>query len=215
MSNSDTLFEDFIRAINRDETEKVWRMLKNPDLDANKIYGCDTPFALACTRAGIETVRCFLDCGRNIDFNHEGGEALGWGLACAVEREHLPMVKMLVDDPRVNINRRDDYEPYYNILHYCVRATTDCLEMAKVVLASDRFEGVASIDTYGNTAEQLAFRRRKMVCSEFIHEFIRDPVSVRRQLQEELGYPERNAGELFATVVLLCDDYLKLNKKRK
>ncbi len=208
MSKSDTLFRDFIRAINSDETEKVRRMLQNPDLDANKIYGCGAPFTLACTRSGIETVRCFLDCGRDIDFDHEG--TLEWGLACAVKREHLSMVKMLVDDPRVNINHKDDYEPYYNILHYCVKTKTDSLEMVKVVLASDRFECVTSVDEYGNTAEQLAFRWHRMECSEFIHEFIRDPVSVRRQLQEELGYPARNAGELFATVVLLCDDYLKI-----
>ncbi len=41
-------------------------------------------------------------------------------------------------------------------------------------------------------------------------EFKNDPVGTRASLRQELGYPERDAGELFAIVVLLCDDYLSL-----
>jgi len=212
MSEPLTLFLDFIRAICRDETGNVRCMLRNPGLDVNARHHGDTPFMIACRRAGIETMRCFLDCGRPIDFNTKCYGKTGI-MRVIEERQHLGMVDMLVADPRIDLDATE-YHLENNLLHFCAMAHLDGLEMAKIILASNRFHRASSKCINRNTPRHMAFLREHIECAELIRQFTEYPVKMRRQLQEELGYPARNAGELFATVVLLCDDYLKLKQKK-
>jgi hypothetical protein len=40
-----------------------------------------------------------------------------------------------------------------------------------------------------------------------------DPEGTRMQLRVELGYAERDAADLYATIVFLSDDYLKIKEE--
>ncbi len=191
---------------NRDYRE-VKALLADPGVDVECANGSFSPFQTACAEGGPEIVRLFLDCGRPVDYNR------GTFLHCLIISRDLEILKMLTGDPRVDVNMNFTVIRGRNLLHL-IYALPSPLERTKILLACDtlRAENAIAKDVTGVTPLQctrnyLSDKR----AADLLDAFIRDPQAVRCRLREELGdYPEFLAGELFAAVVLLCDDYLKI-----
>jgi len=116
---------------------------------------------------------------------------------------------MLVDDDRIDPNYRKP--GHYNILQYASLARNDRLSVYKILLACKRLDPtLADDECSAGTASAMLRKKDLFECADLVDAYARDPDSVRERLRHELGYTAGDAGELFATVVLLCDDYLKI-----
>jgi len=156
-------------------------------------------FASACVKGNSEIVKLFLECKRNIDYN--ATDRNKWTVV------HLPgssdVLKMLLADPRINVDvfTEEGNSP----LDLAVMAGK--LEHVKHLLASTRYTATCNKNVSEYMREKISEKAWAKI-DRLLLDFEENPVSVKERLRAEL-YPEYLAGELFAIVVLLCDDYLK------
>jgi len=188
-----------------DDVLRVKELLLDPTVDVNDITNCDqsrTPFFHACIISSAEMVKVFLECERTIDYNKKdtSGNA---ALHCAMSK----VLPLLIEDPRIDVNALDKYG-WSVLVNYVLYAD---ITSVRRILASDRFTQVNTVSEDGNTARVHAFHAGLKEHQDIIEAHIADPVASRTKLRNSFGdYPEHLAGELFAIVVLLCDDYLSL-----
>ncbi len=197
-------------AIRKGRHDWVKHHLTDPEVDIEYIHGGRTPFERACYVGLPGMVQLFLDCERPINYNSQPNAGI---MNCLYVTLGQPRIfRMLADDPRIDVNVIPFQGQKQNCLHV-VHNFFRSLETVKVLLACERFnpEGAVARDWEGRTPSELMGDQRKY--AELVNAFIKDPLGVRHQLREELGgYPEFQAGELFAIVVLLCDEYLEIKK---
>ncbi len=197
-------------AIRRVNYNEVKTLLNDPEVvecTNDDLY----PFQLACHMGYQTIVRLFLDCERPINYNAHSAtniHSLYYALS------HIAVFRMLVDDPRVDVNVNMDNGR--NCLHLS-SAMKRSLEITKILLACERFrfENAVAVDREGYTPSQIHKRQNPNAeeVANLVDAFVKNPTGTRSQLRSELGgYPEFQAGELFAIVVLLCDDYLKIKE---
>jgi len=195
-------------AIERADYDGVRALISDPEVNVGCIHNDFTPFAAACRAGNTPIIRLFLDCDRPIQYNTPSRLRTD-GLYLSIGRPGI--FRMLVDDPRINVNMTWSE---INWLHL-VSSFSATRGNIKVLLACDRFkrENVQIRTHDGRILSQEDVRKMFHPDGDLINAFNEDPVGVRYQLREELGgYPEFQAGELFANVVLLCDDYLKIKE---
>jgi len=187
------------------------QLLGDPEVDVNYRQSTTTDvnsFHNVCYLGCTGAIKAFLKCDRAIDFNPlEDGECAAV-FHCLQYPEKL---KMLADDERIDLNLM--FGGGRNILH-CSRERQYPLESYKILLACYRLDPalVPKRDNNGRDAKEVLVLYHNFECADLLDAYAKDPRSVRLQLREELGYTPADAGELFATVVLLCDDYLKIKE---
>jgi len=190
----------FLEAIRKGETEKVRKLISDPEVDPREGYFGITPFTFACERGNEEIVKLFLECERDICPNlsdEEGKTALFYA---AKYSPHL--MRLLMDHERINVDLCDYHG--YSVLY---RA---CHEAYKPIMAAKRFR-IDKLEVRIILGGLGSLRRPDLV--EMFEFVLSDPVTAVEQFREDLGYyPDKSAGELFAIVVLLCDEYLKLKE---
>ncbi len=190
----------FLEAIRKGETEKVRKLISDPEVDPKEGYFGITPFTFACERGNAEIVKLFLECERDVCPNlsdEEGKTALFYA---AKYSPHL--MRLLMDHKSINVDLCDYHG--YSVLY---RA---CHEAYKPIMAAKRFR-IDKLEVRIMLEGMRSLRRPDLV--EMFEFVLKDPAAAAEQFRHELGhYPARNAGELFATVVLLCDGYLALKE---
>jgi len=165
-------------------------------------------FHNVCFHGSMGVIKAFLDCDRAIDFNLLEGE----DMCCAAVVHCLQCpatLKMLADDGRIDLNVR--LGGGRNVLH-CSNTSLSSLECCKILLACYRLDPalVFEKDQHGRDPGEAFMLHHIVDCADLLYAYAEDPRSVRERLRHELGYTAGDAGELFATVVLLCDGYLSL-----
>jgi len=185
----------------------VDRLLADPEVDLNYVdqYGF-TLFFYACRNGQVDFVRRLLRCNRPINYNHCLPE--GWAVVhtAAVHGYNSEVLRLLADDPRIDINALDTAGQ--SPLHL-----VNSVQSAKILLACDRYTQLDGQDEQGRTPLQCTHNND---VRHLIAEYLRDPVATRKLLRAELGgYPEdtaASAAELFAAIIMLADNYLALNQ---
>jgi len=186
--------------------------LADPEVDIEYEHEDYTPFQHACYVGDRQIVQLFLDCGRPIDYNRTTNAGTSC-LSFVISRPKI--LRMLVEDPRFDVNAITTSKRNY--LHTVCRIIGH-IDATKILLACGRFKPENAVSRDDNQKTPSDYLRGLPLYLEgyvaLIDAFIKDPVGIRYLLREELGgYPEFNAGELFAIVVLLCDDYLELKRE--
>jgi len=195
--------KEFHITLKEREIERAIRLLSDPEVDINAIDETDrvhrTPFLKACHRGIPEVVRAFLDTERYVDFSRRPNR-YGNGDPLETATECYLSLKMLLDDPRIKVTSSPLRAPCINQWRY--------LGSAEVFLAHDRFDPSFLTE---NAWSDKARRSKNHRTAELFDNYIQDPAGTKAKLRMKL-YPEHAAGELFATVVLLCDNYLELKE---
>jgi len=192
------------RAISKRDAKEVQRLLDDPKVDPNySRLGQVSPFVFACELGRVDLIKPFLECKRYIDYNIT--DVYGWGpLSRAFSDPES--AKLLLDDSRVDAIFVNKFGS--TVLH----GNPHRILSVKVLMAHDRFDAslLLSKNRSKETPLEQARLRNEKVLAELYQNYIDDPVGTKAQLRSELGYPCSLAGELFAIVVLLCDNYLEL-----
>ncbi len=193
-------------AVELGNTADAERLLSDPETSPGyQIRGDLTPFTLAFYHDKVDIVRLFLACKKPFDYNHRAHNRLSV-LQYAASWHREETLRLLVDDSRFDVNILTR-EKSLTALNLAI-GSPQCV---KIILASERFTQVNTPDEDGETVLQRAIRFDQREIVDIIKAYMEDPVTTRARLREELGgYPEYNAGELFAIIVLLCGGYFSL-----
>ncbi len=182
-------------AIKKHDHDRVKLLLSDPEVDPEMVQeNTMTPFQNACLNGDLHTIRIFLDHGRSIDYNKP---YVGFHILSFIT-SNTPRTKMLLDDPRLKVGTDGG-------LFRVARHSRDPLGTTKLLLAWERL-----------SMESVLYDLEAVYTREIyglLEAYVEDPVSVRFRFREELGYTPGDAGELFATVVLLCDNYLQIKER--
>jgi len=170
----------------------------DPDFpDANTTW---TPFAEACYRGNVAAAKKLLAHTRSpIRYNikHQNMTPFEWASA----KGYLEVCKVLLDDDRIKV---DTVSIWWSVRSNNVTN----FEIVRHILASAQD---FNVHEPGRSCKDLAIEHWNTDIAELLQEYEKNPKEVRTRLRREIGgYPEHRAGELFALVVLLCDDYLSL-----
>ncbi len=189
-------------AIYNKDAKEVERALDDPEVDVNSLNRGTPAFVYACHVSHVETIKLFLVCKRDIEYN--ATDVGGW-TALRFALRNPAATQLLLDDPRVGVCC--SYIENLSITLY------DYLDSVKVFMAHDRFD--ASIlskrmEFTGRTLAEESIHKNRHTAAELYEAYANDPIGTKARLRSEQGYPCSLAGELFAIVVLLCDDYLKI-----
>ncbi len=186
--------------------ERVKELLMDPTVDLNDTTNNDnarTPFIYACICSNVEIANALLECKKSIDYNKK--DANGIPALHYATSEVLPL---LLEDPRIDVNALDSRG--VSILSENIYAGAS-ITIVMRIFAAERFTQVNAVDDEGFTALDKADNLGPPELEDMIRAHIEDPVVSRTKLRNSFGdYPEHLAGELFAIVVLLCDDYLEM-----
>jgi len=199
VEKTDALYD----AIGNEDTIKVRRLLGDPKVDVNSREYRLTPFLSACRGGVVRIIKLFLECDRVTDFNAVG--EYKWGALIYVCANTVA-VRLLLDDPRIDMRCTDISGS--TILHFHPHYTP----AMKVLMAHDRFDVsfFTLKDSGGRTPLESAKHRKYEALAKLFQDYLDDPIGTKAKLRTELGYSPYDAGELFAIVVLLCDNYLEL-----
>ncbi len=197
-----TAARSLMSAIDVNNLEEVRRLLKDPCIDINCrcMSRGTTPFGFACERGNVEIVRLFLGCKRFTC--HNPHRRVNTGFNAAMWMLRIDVIELLLRDSHLNVNA-----PYGSShltqLIYDNSWRVGWVKLLALALASDRLDP----NTQVNERDRIDFR----AANALLAVYNADPIASKQKLREELGgYPEYQPGELFAIVVLLCDNYLEI-----
>jgi len=198
-------FEKLEKAIKGHDAATVRKMMAEQSVRDNQLVR-EGAFIEACRCGSVEIAEILLTCGAPLCFNessnHEGMPAICF----AVYARNEKVLQLLLEEPCIDVNATSNAG--ISILYTCIRYVEEPLRLVKIILASDRF-------TNPQPTKKFIRAKNGKMCpetSKLMDSYQKDPNSVRKALREELGYLPRDAGELFAIVVLLCDGYLELKE---
>jgi len=206
----DNLDSSFHRACEKGHIDIVKQLLKDENVDVNKISEDDdtTPFYVACEEGHIEIVKLLLSDSR-IDPNipNENGKT---SFYCACERGDVELVKLLLNDNRIDINQANDF----HVSPILIACQQGHIEIVNYFLASRREVDLnPKNNNYGKTVIGIArelekeekkrweseeeFQKRKknyrdMI--EILESYQRNPNETRTKLRIQLGL----AGKYFS-----------------
>jgi len=190
--------------------DRMRSLLLDPEVDVDYEYEEKTPFMTAVS-LGPDVVKLFLECERPIDYNYQGKFGISAFLKVARANNNGEVMRLLLDDPRIDVNQLD-MRGWSAMRMVCASTEINALKV-KLLLACERYAHAMTPCKDGLNPLYFAKGERWVSPNpeiiDLLQAHIKDPVTSRASLREELGgYPEHLAGELFAIVVLLCDDYL-------
>ena len=107
-----------------------------------------------CKEGKLDEVRSLLACGKDVNSKNSSEET---ALMYAVSNNHNPIVKLLLDQPAVDVNVKDDYG--WTALHYA--ALDNNAVGARMLLLLNDFNSANETDNFGFTALMIAVKNRK------------------------------------------------------
>ena len=203
--------KDLQHLIEGGDVEGVKQFLEgNPDfnINGNLEYGW-TALHVASEHDHHEIISVFLahpDINVNVRNLYASTAFL---IACANGK--VEVVKLLLRDPRVDINLpdKDGCTPLW------YASQNERTEVIKWVIASGREINPAMKVKWvgqGSSAIEIARARSKAEVVSLLERFTRSPALTRHEVRVELGLADKDAAELFAMTVFLCDDYLRIKE---
>ena len=211
---SDELLDQLLNAIGADGVQEAKALLENEILTARILNVPFYWYMRLCECRSPKMLRVFLDSKVYTAFENVPVLTLFYGLYRTMGTPAA--FKMLVDEPCIDINAIcGDRTIFYHISY------ANCaLQNTKVLLACERLklETLTKKMDDGLTSMQHMHTTLEAETPDLLHAiglteaFVKDPVAVRGQLRCELGYPEYAAAELFATIVLVCDEYYEIKE---
>ena len=126
-------------------------------------------------------------------------------LRLACQDGNTEAVRHLLAHPRLDVNGSDDS----GRSGIWMASSYGHIDIVKLVLASGRAVELHPCENRCTPLEIAKMNRRREV-AEVLERFIANPEVTREQLRREVGLDRALAAELFAVVVLLCDDYLRM-----
>jgi hypothetical protein len=210
--------EEFIEAARRGNFQKIKLLSVDPEVDLNyqrknSRYG-ETAFYNACWMGYVEIARYLLNFKERPIYYNQPARATETPFYMACERGREKIVKLLVQDKRIDINRAR----YENETPIWIACYFGNLETVKSILASGRSINLQNKDDYYYcTAKWIpdATHQRTVELHNLMSEYQADPQSTRLRLQREQYNNKEMAGELFSLVVYLSDDYFKLKEGKE
>jgi hypothetical protein len=181
-------------AVIRGDAPHVARILRdNPDIINMKVPQETSLLRIACYQNSPEIVSVLLKHPK-IDINYGGSTGTPFGSACW--KENIGIVKLLLDDPRLNPLAHD---PRGSILNLCIQDNKT--EVIKVWLASGRAFAPWSAGVYEGYVRSAA---------ELVRRSRLDLEGTRHSVRLELGWYSERASEILAQVVFLSDGLLQM-----
>jgi len=132
-------------------------------------------------------------------------------LLCCLANK-LPVMKLLLKDPRVDVVLADDEgcTPVWTVIRWST------VEVMEWMLASGRELGNLDVGYWENQARvgySLHTEQQREV-GRLLTRFLYDPLQRCYELRVKLGMVDELAAEIFALVVFLCDPKLRENMKK-
>jgi len=200
-----------LKAVECNNETEVLRLLQaHPDLDVNwtDSKGCSS-LCLACAR-GFPSIVSTLTAHPGINVNQETRPHLTpFYLSCYNGRTEV--VRLLLRDPRVDVNLAGksagdartalwwaSYHGHLDIVRWWIASGRD-LELGE--------PGDSLTDVLGAARDM-----RNVEVVGLLERYVEDPEETRFRVKLELGDREDLAAEVFALVVFLCDDFLRIKQ---
>jgi hypothetical protein len=179
-------------------------------LNVNIRVGTWTPLHMACFNGDHEIAQLLLRHPQ-MDVNQvDNTKSSPLQLACSAGK--INVAKLLLKDYRVNISLADwnDFTPLWISSHY------GRLEVIRWMIALRAREFGAELETKAGVGKEMltpiesARRAGNIEVVSLLERFKEDPSSTTHDIRLDLGLPDSQAAELFATLVFYSDEYLRV-----
>ena len=134
------------------------------------------------------------------------------GLAC--EAGNLEVIRLLCEDPRVDVNLTTNRFGSFPLFKVACRNNLEGVKLLIALRGEDlQLERMASYD--GNkwtTSLEIATELGFTEITSLLEKFTANPQQNQGELRVELGFPGSLASRVFALVVFLCEDLLKIKE---
>jgi hypothetical protein len=198
---------DLLRAVRYSEVTKVRKILKeNPEVDVNwtsPAHDRTTAIHFGCCQ-GHDKVVSLLLTHPNIDVNLKDGYGrTPFSYGCSLGQDYC--VRVLLRDPRVVVDSKDEH----GRTTLSMAAASGRLEVIKWWIASGKEIAVTPGDEKTDpiqAAKKYKFPEIKVL----LESYKADPRGTRHCVRLELGCFGEVAGGVFALVVFLCENFLRL-----
>ena len=204
-------FSFFVEVRGDSDGRKLKKFLeKTPEFDVNREMGNlsrATGLHFAGMRANYAIISVLL-AHPAIKVNKRDSEGRTVFFWCCWDKD-LKIVELLLKDSRVDINLEDNLG---RTPLWCVSYWGD-VDVIKLMVASGRELNLDAKATFADnvyTAIEIAREKNKTEVVSLLERFISDQEKTRREIRLELGVVDKDAAELFAMTVFLCDDILRL-----
>ena len=198
-----------IRIGSTEEVEKL--VIDNPAFNINEdLDGIGwTALHFACSYGHHEMVSLLL---AHLDINVNQRNNYGstpFRLGCSNGK--VEAVKVLLRDSRVDINmaEKDNRTPLW------YASLNGYVEVIKWMIASGREIDLDKRGEWGDiecTATEIAMKINEIKTVSLLEKFNENQALVRHEIRLELGLVDKDAAELFAVTVFICDDYLRIKE---
>lgn len=197
--------ELLFRCIGRNDAATVKELLQDHvDLNVNYGEGPWTIFFLACRNGAAECVKELLK-KRDLDVNLTLDNLKWTPFWSACYNNRYEVVKMLLSDRRVDINRpsSNSETPLWQVV------SNGSLPILQLFLISNRPLDFNLRSTWaGTNVLEEAGRKKNSEILHLLSQFMANPQKVRMDLMIKLKEHVCLAAEVFAIIVMICDDYL-------
>jgi hypothetical protein len=196
--------------------EKVKQFLEdNPTSNVNEdLYGYGngwTALHLACCEGYHEVISVLL-AHPQINVNQKSNDG-STPLLLGCWTGQVEVVKVLLRDSRLDINVAD----IDGCIPLWLASRDGRVEVIKWMIAL-RGDNELELDKKGKyygkeyTAIEIARNKNKTEVVLLLERFIKNQAQTRHEIRIELGLVDKDAAELFAMTVFLCDDFLRLKE---
>jgi ankyrin repeat protein len=210
MSFYDRTSHNFVVAARRGDLELTKKLSLDPEVDVNyrDFHVTQTAFYAACKDGHTEVVH-YLLCFKKVAIEYNADDNSWTPFMSACYNGHEDVVRMLLDDKRISIEHANSAGE----TSLWLASEKGNINIVKLLLASPRIQYTTQTDMYRKmTAAEIAKDEGHEEISVLLESFEMEPERTREQLREELGYPTESA-ELFALIVYLSDEYLKIKEE--
>ena len=193
-------------AVESNRVEEVVEFLrKSPNLDVNwRGEDCCTAFNLACRDDRRSPVIPLLltHPGINVNAKDVGGYTPFWN---ACRNGHASCVRELLKDPRVKVN-----EPAFGSTPLWCAACYDHLDVILWWIGSGREMDLGYPEDIKTDAIWVAKKNGNTGVATQLKRFKSNASQTRYQVRLEIGWYDETAAEMFALVVFVSDELLKI-----
>jgi len=206
--------EELFDACKDGDVDRVKEILEwNPDIDVNWRRYDDgwngwTSLHIACDNSNLAVVSVLL---AHPDIDGNSTNRFGWTpflLACYKGR--TPCVRLLLKDPRVRVNAPNDdgCTPLWEA------ACQGHLDIVKWWVASGRGMDLGEPGNKETDAISIARHKEETEVATLLERFKENPKETRHAVRGELAWYDPAAAEIFALVIFLADDLLRLRRMK-
>jgi len=200
--------DDLLSSVDLNRVGHVRRLLKSPTLNVNHrgSHGW-TALHRASMRGHLSIIQLLL-LHPAIDVN-QGDDYGGTPFLLACSEGETEVVRLLLEDHRIDVEAPslDGTTPLW-----CA-SLWGYLEIVQWIVVSGRKVDLEQAVHYGKeyTVVEIARKNGKVKVAELLEKFREKPRQTRLEVIADLGLQGLLATELFASVVFLCDDFLRLS----